>query len=326
MQNSEGTGRDPGPPEVSGDSEKTPEVGPLGRTRSEDQRRRLIVAGLSTPALMTLPSRRVWATKCSKSKLMSGNLSAKKKAGGLTYDCEPMGCGRSFWTSNDGAAFDGGAWMDLKFSDYFPSDMPLFVIDTLGSVVDASDGDWDTLLTVLAKNAFGTAEEAEIPVTDGGVDYKPDAAKAFIKAARELAACVLNDLYIRWPVPNDQFNFEKNTGFPAGGLETLWTLPGMYLPQGDDAVAALGAGSQMHTALYDNTRDAGHWAARYVYYEAQEEEAKQSSNDLSTDGYTEQEAKDQKNAAEDLFKLAKEQVQSFEAPIQALNKLHCPFK
>lgn len=308
MQNSEGTGRNPAPPEASGDSEKTSEVGPLGRTRSEDQRRRLIVAGLSTPALMTLPSRRVWAVKCSKSKLMSGNLSAKKKTGDLTYDCEPMGCGRSFWASNDGALFDGGVWMGESFSTWFPGDC--FTNPSCGSVVDASDGDWDSLLTPAAQVAFGAAD----PLPPYSDKYKDDAAKAFIKAARELAACWLNDQYIRWPVPNDRFNFEKNIGFPAAGLrDDCWSLPGVWLSPSTKPTQS----TQHKTAIYNLARDAGHWASEYLKYKAIEKSL--------PSGAAKDEAKAEKEAAEGLFKAAEDFLKEWETEIKAMNELHCPF-
>ena len=74
----------------------TPHEGPTGLTYREQQRRRIVIAGLTTPALMTLPSRRAWSAACSKSKLkkLSGNLSAKKK---VEANCDNIACKHTFW-------------------------------------------------------------------------------------------------------------------------------------------------------------------------------------------------------------------------------------
>ncbi len=182
METNEKKGRKPTPPDAT-EVNAEPKTGPLGRTRSEEQRRRLIITGLATPGLMTLPSRRVWASKCTKSKLLSGNLSPT----GKKPDCPPMGCSTQDW--KDMRAFDGGNWTGWSFNEKIhPSGYQVFPDDF-------------TLLDALEKRA----EPGE------NVPHPPPKLhdKGKLKdIAKEAAAAWLNWYYIAWPRPNNIYNFQ----------------------------------------------------------------------------------------------------------------------
>lgn len=192
METNEKKGRKPTPPDAT-EVNAEPKTGPLGRTRSEEQRRRLIITGLATPGLMTLPSRRVWASKCTKSKLLSGNLSPGKKK----PDCGLLGCKTGDWKNPDMHVIGGENWTGTSFNNALdPGGMVFSNSYTLLNALekDMKPGEWNG-----TKNLYH--EEGKLN-----------------DCAKEAAAAYLNSVYISWPPPNDVFNFTLS----ATEISTLW--------------------------------------------------------------------------------------------------------
>ena len=268
--------------------------GPTGRTRREEQRRRLIIAGASTPALMTLPSRRVWAAKCTKSKLLSGNLSAKKAGDG----CGPLGCKATSW--DDGNPVGAVDWTGLLFDESLTGDL-FFTksVDMLMAVRGVSEDSINNY-----DERFGTGSKDVLSELKG--------------AAKEFAAAWLNANFIQEPYIPDIYRFELSTSqvavkwwFSMTSTTTDYKLTAEeWLDDDPRDVTYTAAGkSVLELAL-----DAGVWSKLYLKYDQMEPDAAK------------------RDAAKGHFDAAKNAINDLKSEMQLVNEKDamnvaktCPF-